>query len=162
MKFKGLQLQDTLIHSRIPFRSLSKQNLLGVLSEGNVLMHDFVIRANFTPERKILRICTCWMLRHGVRIVCIKCNNDHNFVKIYQNLPKFGNLKKIDNLNFPVTWPLMVESRRESKTKNGVYVFNIYLIYTATKYILNTVVLLLYHYFLLESGRKGWLTFLFN
>ena len=48
MKFKGLQLQDTLIHSRIPSPSLSKQNLLGVLSEGNVLMHDFVIRANFT------------------------------------------------------------------------------------------------------------------
>ena len=127
MKFKGLQLQDTLIHSRIPFPSLSKQNLLGVLSEGNVLMYDFVIRANF--------ICTCWVLRHGVRIICIKCNNDHNFGKIYQHFPKFGNLKKIDNLNFPVTWPLMVESRRENKIKNGVYVFNIYLIYTATQYI---------------------------
>ena len=52
MKFKGLQLQDTLIHSRIPFPSLSKQNLLGVLSEGNVLMYDFVIRADFTPSLK--------------------------------------------------------------------------------------------------------------
>ena len=52
MKFKGLQLQDTLIHSRIPFPTLSKQNLLGLLSEGNVLMHDFVIRANFTPSLK--------------------------------------------------------------------------------------------------------------
>ena len=52
MKFKGLQLQDTLIHSRIPFPSLSKQNLLGVLSEGNVLMYDFVIRANFTLSLK--------------------------------------------------------------------------------------------------------------
>ena len=49
----------------------------------------------------------------------------------------------------------MVESRRENKIKNGMYVFNIYLIYTATQYILNTVVLLLYHYFLLESDRNG-------
>ena len=49
----------------------------------------------------------------------------------------------------------MVESRRENKIKNGVYVFNIYLIYTAAQYILNTVVLLLYHYFLLESDRNG-------
>ena len=48
----------------------------------------------------------------------------------------------------------MVESRREKKTKNGIHVFNIYLIYTATQYILNTVFLLLYHYFLLESGRN--------
>ena len=48
----------------------------------------------------------------------------------------------------------MVESRREKKTKNGRYVFNIYLIYTATQYILNTVFLLLYHYFLLGSGRN--------
>ena len=46
MKFKGLQLQDTLIHS-------SKQNILGVLSEGNVLMHDFVIRANFTTTTSL-------------------------------------------------------------------------------------------------------------
>ena len=52
MKFKGLQLQDTLTHSRIPFPSLSKQNLLGVLSEGNVFMHDFVLGENFTPSLK--------------------------------------------------------------------------------------------------------------
>ena len=48
-------------------------------------------------------------------------------MKIYQNLPKFGSLKKIGNLNFPrkkseicVKWPLMVESRKEKKAKNGV------------------------------------------
>ena len=62
-------------------------------------MHDFVIQANFTPSVKE----NYWMLRHGVRIICIKSYNDPNFVKIYQNLPKFGNLKKLDNLNFPVT-----------------------------------------------------------
>ena len=43
------------------------------------------------------------MLKHGLRLICIKSYNDHNFVKIYQNLPKFGNLGKIGNLNFPVT-----------------------------------------------------------
>ena len=42
------------------------------------------------------------MLKHGLRLICIKSYNDHNFVKIYQNLPKFGNLGKIGNLNFPV------------------------------------------------------------
>ena len=48
-------------------------------------------------------------------------------MRIYQNLPKFGSLKKIGNLNFPrkkseicVTWPLMVKSRKEKKTKNGM------------------------------------------
>ena len=43
------------------------------------------------------------MLKDGLRLICIKSYNDHNFVKIYQNLPKFGNLGKIGNLNFPVT-----------------------------------------------------------
>ena len=33
----------------------------------------------------------------------LQSNNDHNFVKIYENLPKFGNLGKIGNLNFSVT-----------------------------------------------------------
>ena len=36
-------------------------------------------------------------------LIYIKSYNDHNFAKIYQNLPKFGNLGKIGNLNFPVT-----------------------------------------------------------
>ena len=43
------------------------------------------------------------ILTHGLRLICIKSYNGHNFVKIYQNLPKFGNLGKIGNLNFPVT-----------------------------------------------------------
>ena len=43
------------------------------------------------------------MLRHGLRLICIKSYNDHNYVKIDQNLPKFGNLGKIGNLNFFVT-----------------------------------------------------------
>ena len=38
------------------------------------------------------------MLRHGLRLICIRSYNDHNFVKIYQNLPKFGNLGKIGGL----------------------------------------------------------------
>ena len=42
------------------------------------------------------------MLRHGLRLICIKSYNAYNFVKIYQNLPKFGNLGQIGNLNFPV------------------------------------------------------------
>ena len=42
-------------------------------------------------------------VKAGLRLICIKFNNDHNFVKIYQNLPKFGNLGKIGNLNFSVT-----------------------------------------------------------
>ena len=43
------------------------------------------------------------ILRRGLWLICIKSDNDHNFVKIYQNLPKFGNLGKIVNFNFPVT-----------------------------------------------------------
>ena len=43
------------------------------------------------------------MLRHGLRLIGIKSYNDNNFVKIYQNLPKFGNLRKIGNLHFSVT-----------------------------------------------------------
>ena len=42
------------------------------------------------------------MLRHGLKLICIKSNNDHNFVKIYQNLPKFGNFRSIGNLNISV------------------------------------------------------------
>ena len=34
------------------------------------------------------------MLRHGLRLICMKSYNGHNFVKIYQNLPKFGSLGK--------------------------------------------------------------------
>ena len=49
--------------------------------------------------------CKCHLsiLRHGLRLICIKSYNDHNFVKIYQNLQKFGDLGKSGNLNFPVT-----------------------------------------------------------
>ena len=43
------------------------------------------------------------MLRHGLRLICIKSYHDHNFVKICQNFPKFGNFGKTGNLNFPVT-----------------------------------------------------------
>ena len=43
------------------------------------------------------------MFRHGLVLIFIKSYNDHNFMKIYQKLPKFGNLGKIGNLNFPVT-----------------------------------------------------------
>ena len=43
------------------------------------------------------------MLRRGLRLNCLKSYIDHNFVKIYQNLPKFGNLGKIGNLTFPAT-----------------------------------------------------------
>ena len=43
------------------------------------------------------------ILSHGLRLICIKSYNEHNFEKIYQNFPKFGNLRKIGNLNFPVT-----------------------------------------------------------
>ena len=43
------------------------------------------------------------MLRNGLRLICmLKSYNDHSFVKIYQKFPKFGNLGKIGNLNFPV------------------------------------------------------------
>ena len=40
------------------------------------------------------------MLRHGLRLICIKSDNDHNFGKIYQNLPKFGILGKTVTLIF--------------------------------------------------------------
>ena len=49
-----------------------------------------------------------------------------NFVKSYQNLPKFGNLGKIGNLNFLVTYEVrylchvITYGRVEKKTKNGV------------------------------------------
>ena len=41
-------------------------------------------------------------VKAGLRLICIKSYN-HNFVEIYQNLPKFANLGKIGNLDFPVT-----------------------------------------------------------
>ena len=34
------------------------------------------------------------ILRHGLRLIYIKSCKGDNFVKIYQNLPKFGNLGK--------------------------------------------------------------------
>ena len=43
------------------------------------------------------------MLGRGLSLICIKSYNDHNLVKIDQNLSKFGNLKDISKLNFPVT-----------------------------------------------------------
>ena len=42
-------------------------------------------------------------LRHYLKLIYLKSYNDHNFGKIYQNLPKFCNLGKIGNLNFAVT-----------------------------------------------------------
>ena len=41
--------------------------------------------------------------RSLLTLICIKSCNDHNFGKIYQNLPKCCNLGKIGNLNFSVT-----------------------------------------------------------
>ena len=43
------------------------------------------------------------MLGRGLSLIGIKSYNDHNLVKIDQNLSKFGNLKEISKLNFPVT-----------------------------------------------------------
>ena len=43
------------------------------------------------------------MLRRCLWLICIKSYNDHIFVQIYQNLPKFGKLGKIVNFSFPVT-----------------------------------------------------------
>ena len=43
------------------------------------------------------------MSRHGLSLIYIKSYNDHNLVKIYQNLSKFGNLEDIGKLNFLVT-----------------------------------------------------------
>ena len=43
------------------------------------------------------------MLRHGLSLISIKSYNDHNLVKMYQNLSKFCNLKDISKRNFPVT-----------------------------------------------------------
>ena len=41
--------------------------------------------------------------RHGLSLICIKSYNDHNLVKIYQNLSKFASLDDIGKLNFLVT-----------------------------------------------------------
>ena len=43
------------------------------------------------------------MLRYGLSLICIKSYYDQNFVKIYQNLSKFGNFEDIGKRNFPVT-----------------------------------------------------------
>ena len=43
------------------------------------------------------------MLRHDLRLIYIKSYNDQKFVKIYHNLPKFGNLGKIGNLKGAVS-----------------------------------------------------------
>ena len=61
-------------------------------------------------------------------VICIKSYYGHNFVKIYQNFPKFGNLEKIGNLNFPVLYEIRYLShvttygrvQERKKTKNGV------------------------------------------
>ena len=52
---------------------------------------------------KINAIWFSSMLGRGLSLICIKSYNDHNLVKIDQNLSKFGNLKDISKLNFPVT-----------------------------------------------------------
>ena len=66
-------------------------------------------------------------------------------MKIYQNLPKFGSLGKIGNLNFSVTLEIRylchvttygrVQERKENSKWGGE--------------------MLLYHHFSLESGRNG-------
>ena len=43
------------------------------------------------------------MLRHVLSLICIKSYNDHKFANIYQNVLKLSNLKKISNLNLPVS-----------------------------------------------------------
>ena len=52
---------------------------------------------------KINAIWFSSMLGRGLSLICIKSYNDHNLVKIDQNLSKFGNLKDISKLNFPIT-----------------------------------------------------------
>ena len=52
---------------------------------------------------KINAILFSSMLGRGLSLIGIKSYNDHNLVKIDQNLSKFGNLKEISKLNFPVT-----------------------------------------------------------
>ena len=52
---------------------------------------------------KINAILFSSMLGRGLSLICIKSYNDHNHVKIDQNLSKFDNLKDISKLNFPVT-----------------------------------------------------------
>ena len=52
---------------------------------------------------KITAILFSSMLGRGLSLICIKSYNDHNLVKIDQNLSKFDNLKEISKLNFPVT-----------------------------------------------------------
>ena len=52
---------------------------------------------------KINAILFSSMLGRGLSLICIKSYNDHNLVKIDQNLSKFGKLKDISKLNFPVT-----------------------------------------------------------
>ena len=49
---------------------------------------------------KINAILFSSMLGRGLSLICIKSYNDHN---LDQNLSKFGKLKDISKLNFPVT-----------------------------------------------------------
>ena len=52
---------------------------------------------------KITAVLFSSMLGRWLSLICIKSYNDHNLVKIDQNLSKFDNLKEISKLNFPVT-----------------------------------------------------------
>ena len=82
-------------------------------------------------------------------VICIKSYNDHNFVKIYRNLPKFGNLGKIGNLNIPATYHVTTYGRVQERKENYKWGGEM------PHSMLNTVFLLFYHYFSLESGRNG-------
>ena len=59
------------------------------------------------------------MLRHGLSLICIKSYNDHNLVKIYQNLSKFGDLEDIGKLNFPGTQETIFVSRDQLRSSPG-------------------------------------------
>ena len=89
-------------------------------------------------------------LRYGLRLICIKSYNDHNFVKIYRNLPKFGNFGKISNLNFPATYHVTTYGRVQERKENYKMGWR-----DTAQFISNTVFLLLNHPFSLESGRNG-------
>ena len=94
---------------RTLYLSLVKSQLsyaIDVWSPGSVKLRTILERVQRRATRWILRtksgeVSYSSMLRHGGGLICIQSYNDHNFVKIYQNLPKFGNLGKIGNLNFP-------------------------------------------------------------
>ena len=84
-----------------------------LLSAGYSAWHSFIdgvfwIKYPWTGSllwhlsRLLQNFLTTLMLRHDLSLICIKCYNDRNLVKIYQNLSKYGNLKDISKLNFPV------------------------------------------------------------